>query len=545
MPPFAYNVSTGFFGGTASLDPTLNGYTSTGNNAFFQINNELNGTYQFDITDDIGSTTQVGYSVQYEKNRYSLLQGRGLAPFIETVNGASTTLQSSDERSELSISGTYLQQNFRFKNRLFLTGAVRLDGSSVFGEDQRKQVYYKASASYLLSDNDFWKNSMSWWNTLKLRVAYGESGNLTGIGAYDRINSYSSNSYLSRNSLSGNARLANENVKPERQKELEIGTDMSFFKDRLGLQFNWYNKKVEDLLINRQIAPTNGYSSLLDNFGSLENKGFEIVLNGSPVKRNDLNWNVTAIYNRNRNKVLETGPALTLFNTNGGAPIALLEGFPIGVFYGTFFAVDVNGNQIKNTTGYPQIEKGMQGTTASPNNPTSFTPQRDANGIPSGTTLRKVIGDPNPDWTGSLVNEVGYKKLNLRVQFDAVQGVDVFNADFRTRQGVGNGTVAEQEHKGELPRGYINSIYQIEEWRIDDGSFVKLREVALSYSLGKFRFLNDLTISLSGRNLISWDNYKGYDPEVNAAGQSTLLRGIDFGAVPIPRTFRLGVAAKF
>ncbi len=540
MPPFAYNVNTAFFGGGPTLDPTLNGYTSTGNDYFFQINNELNGTYQFNITKDIGSTTQVGYSLQYERNRFSLVQGRGLAPFIETVNGASTPLQSADERTEISISGVYLQQNFRIHNKLFLTGAVRFDGSSVFGENQRNQVYYKASGSYLLSDENFWKNSLSWWNTAKLRAAYGESGNLTGIGAYDRINAYSSNTYLGRIALSGSSRLANEQVKPERQKEIEIGTDLSFFRDRLGLQFNWYRKRVEDLLINRQIAPTNGYSSLLDNFGSLENKGIEIVLTGAPVANNNLRWDVTAIFNRNRNKMIKVGPALTLFSTNGGAPIALLEGYPVGVFYGTFFAVDGSGNQIKNGSGYPQIEKGTQ------NSPVSYTPQRDATtGLPTGTTLRKIIGNPNPDYTASLVNEVGYKKLSLRIQLDAVQGVDVFNADFRTRQGVGNGKVAEQEDNGQLPRGYINSVYQIEQWRIDDGSFVKLREVALSYSFGKTRLFNDLTLSISGRNLISWDNYKGYDPEVNAAGQSTLLRGIDFGAVPIPRTYRIGLAARF
>ncbi|MEJ7823255.1 MAG: SusC/RagA family TonB-linked outer membrane protein [Chitinophagaceae bacterium] len=539
LPPFAYNVSTAFFGGGATLDPTLNGYSSTGNNQFFQINHEINGTYQFNITEGIGSTTQIGYSQQYEKNRYSLLQGRGLAPFIQTINGASTPLQSTDERSEISVSGAYVQQNFRIKNKLFLTGAVRLDGSSVFGEDQRNQVYYKASGSYLLSDNDFWQKSMPLWNTFKVRAAYGESGNLTGIGAYDRINAFSSNSYLSRIALSGSSRLANEGVKPERQKELEIGADMSFFKDRIGLQFNWYHKRVQDLLINRQIAPTNGFSSLLDNFGSLENKGFEIVLNVSPIRKNDITWDVTAIYNHNRNKVLEVGPALTLFSTNGGAPIALLEGFPVGIYFGTFFALDGNGNMVKTPTGLGQIEKGIQ------NSPTSFTVQRDAAGLPTGTTLRKIIGNPNPDYTASLVNEFGFKKLNLRVQLDAVQGLDVFNADFRTRQGVGNGTEAEKEHLGIYPRGFINSIYQIEEWRVEDGSFVKLREVSLGYNFGNLKLFKDLSISISGRNLFSWDNYRGYDPEVNGAGQSTLLRGIDFGAVPIPRTFKFGITTKF
>lgn len=545
MPPFAYNVNTAFFGGGLTLDPTLNGYASTGNDNFFQINNELTGNYQFKINSDIASITQVGYSLQYEKNRYSLLQGRGLSPFVQTVNGASTILPGTDDRSELSVSGEYLQQNFNFKNQLFITGAVRLDGSSVFGENERNQTYFKGSGSYVISESDFWKKNMSWWNLFKIRAAYGESGNLTGIGAYQRFNTYSSNSYLSRTSLNSSSVLANENVKPERQKELEIGTDMSFFKDRVGLQFNWYKKRVEDLLINRVIAPTNGFSSLLDNFGSLENKGFEIVLNGSPVIKKDLRWDVTLIYNHNRNKVLEVGPSLTLISTTAGVPISLLEGYPVGVFYGTFFAVDASGNLVKNTSGIPQIEKGVQGDAAHPNNPLYYTPQRDASGLPTGTTLRKVIGDPNPDYTATLTNDLTYKKFGLHLQFDAVQGVDVFNADFRTRQGVGNGKVAEQEDLGQIPRGYILGVYQIEEWRVDDGSFVKLRELSLSYDIGNFKFLKGLTISLSGRNLISWDKYKGYDPEVNSAGQSTLLRGIDFGSVPIPRTFKIGIAAKF
>jgi len=100
-------------------------------------------------------------------------------------------------------------------------------------------------------------------------------------------------------------------------------------------------------------------------------------------------------------------------------------------------------------------------------------------------------------------------------------------------------------HHRRVPRGYIAGVYNAQEWRIDDGSFVKLREVSLSYSLGKFKCFNDLSFSLGGRNLVSWDHYKGYDPEVNAAGQSTVLRGIDFGAVPAPRTYTVSLHAKF
>ncbi|MGJ1418983.1 SusC/RagA family TonB-linked outer membrane protein [Sphingobacterium spiritivorum] len=540
IPPFAYNVNTDFFGGGTGLDGTVNGYASTANNNAFQFNNELNATYEAKISDILSSTTQVGYSYQYEKSKYALISGRGLAPLIETVNAASTPLPGVDGRTELSVSGGYIQQNFKYRDHLFVTGALRIDQSSVFGKDFRTQKYLKGSVSYVLSSTEYWKKLgiSSWWDTFKIRGAYGESGNLTGIGAYARFNAYETQSFLGRASLFSSATLANENVKPERQRELELGTDLSFFKNRLGLQFNWYNKKVDDLLLRSVIAPSVGFSSLLDNIGSLRNKGIEVVLNGTPVKGEKWNWNTSLIYSRNRNEALDVG-GLRLFSTNSGAPVSIINGQPIGVFYGTFFARNPDGSLLTNAAGIPMIERGIQ------NSATTFTPQRDANGMPTGTTLRKVLGNPNPDYTFSFVNDISYKKLSLHLQLDAVRGGDVWNADWRTRQGVGNGKVAEQEQKGELPRGYVSGVYAIEEWRIDNGSFVKLREVSLSYNVGRVKYIKDLTINVSGRNLISWDNYKGYDPELNAGGQSTILRNIDFGAVPIPRTFSIGLLTKF
>jgi hypothetical protein len=263
-----------------------------------------------------------------------------------------------------------------------------------------------------------------------------------------------------------------------------------------------------------------------------------------------------------------------LFATNGGAPVALIEGQPIGVFYGTFFQTSPGGTYIKNTsTGLPEhaglvlspagIPRTAYGVQTSILNPTviNFVPGGPAGqGLPApGSVLvRKIIGDPNPDYTATLINEFTFKKLSLRIQIDATKGNEVFNADFRTRQGVGNGKIAELEHRGLLPRGYISAfstastvtwptgIYAIEEWRIDDGSNVRVRELSLSYNIGKLgKAVKDMVITFSGRNLLVWTKYIGYDPEVNAAGQSTLLRGIDFGSTPIPRTFSIGVQAKF
>ncbi len=544
IPPFTYNVSDGFYGGGASLDPTRNGYASAASYNFFQVNNDLNATYRVNIGDNWVSASQAGYSLQYEKSTYLMAQGRGLAPLIQTVNGASTLLPSTDQRGEQSVSGGYFQQNFGYKSLVYLTGAVRLDGSSVFGENERRQKYFKASGSYVISEHDFWdKSSISnWWNFAKLRIAYGQSGNLTGIGPYDRFVSYSSNSFVSRSALTSQTRLVESAISPERQEEIEFGTDLGFFKNRLSVVLNIYSKKVRDLLIPRFIAPTTGFSEFLENIGSLKNKGFELMLTGVPVRTKNVTWTVTGVFNHNRNKVVDIGQGLILLSTNSGSPVAIIEGQPIGVFYGAFFATE-NGNLVKNASGFPQGERGIQ------TGPLSYTVTRDpSTGIPvqSNPLIRKVIGDPNPDYTASLTNEVTWKRLSFRMQLDAVQGVDVFNADWRTRQGVGNGIEAQKEQEGIYPRGYINSFYaSIEQWRIDDGSFVKLRELSLSYDLGSFKGLRDIKLALAGRNLKSWDKYKGYDPEVNAAGQSTVLRGIDFGSVPIPKTFSIGISAKF
>lgn len=330
--------------------------------------------------------------------------------------------------------------------------------------------------------------------------------------------------------------------------ELEIGGDFTFWKDNISLGVTYYNQQIEDLVVNRNIAPSEGGLSIVTNVGQMENKGIEVVLGVVPVRTQDIRWDVNFIYNRNRNKVTKLGTPTIAFNNSAGAPSFLVEGQPASVFYGTAFARDANGSLLLTPTpsgflgGFPQQERGTQ----VPNTPTEFAPGRDATGQPTGAVIRKVFGDPNPDFTGSLASTFSYKKLSFNILFDFVQGLEVFNADKRTRQNVGIGENAEKEMTGELPRGYTFAVFPIEEWRIDDGSFVKLREIGLTYSFHQpIRGVNTLSIGAFGRNLISWDNYNGYDPETNAGGNNDLIRGIDFGNVPIPRTYKFQVTISF
>jgi hypothetical protein len=272
----------------------------------------------------------------------------------------------------------------------------------------------------------------------------------------------------------------------------------------------------------------------------LENKGIELSLNATAIKTEAVSWNIYGTFSRNRNKVTESVQGRISIANPTGAPVAIITGQPVGVFYGFYYARNEDGSLLLNASGLPQQEKGTQ------NDDLHTTPVRDGSGQPTGTILRKIIGNPNPDFIWSLGSSVDYKNFTLGFLLDAVHGNEVFNADKRTRQGVGIGDYAEKEYKGELPRGYINSIYQIEEFRVDDGSFVKIREVSLSYRLPDvIKGVRNLRFTVSGRNLYSFDHYNGYDPETNSAGQSSTLRGIDFGNVPIPRSYQLMIKANF
>ena len=519
-----YNQSATAYIPIGNTSPNPDGYARRADLNNFQYNSDLNLTYETDLSNAISSTSTLGGSWQYEERDRVGINATGLPPVVQTATGGSI-LEQGESRSKISYWGAFFQQSFALNDKIYVNGAVRMDGASTFGEDERNQIYFKASGSYVISDEDFWQDTFgSTFNLLKLRASWGQAGNLTALGAFDRFSIYNPSALTGSVSLTPSTAQGNEDLKPERQDEIELGFDAGLFDNRLGIEFSYYKQKVTDLLLPRVLAPSSGFGSRFENVGNLENTGVEVLLRGAPIRTPDFSWDVTATFSQNKNEVTNVagGGRLTLagsFSTN-----YVIEGEPLGVFYRQFYARNEDGSIALDENGYP-----YRGTT-------------------EDGESSKVIGDPNPDWFGSLINEFSYKNFGLRVQFDAVQGYDVFNWNRRLLDNVvfGGGYNVGQELLGNRPKGYGSAQANIFEEFVEDGSFVKLREVALSYNFKpNWEYIDNVKFSLVGRNLISWDDYSGWDPEVSAAGQSNGVRGFDFATVPIPRTYQLGVNVSF
>lgn len=521
------------------------GYASYARLNYFQWTGDYIASYKTDITKDLQSTTTGGFTAQYIKNTFAAQEGRDLLPNVTTIRAAQNLFSLPvDSRSEQSIWGYFLQQTLAYKNKIFLTLAGRFDGSSAFGADVRNIFYPKASLSYNLSDEDFWNNASvsNWFNTLKLRASYGRAGNLTGISAYERFTVYQPVSYTGGGFAPLN-RIGNAGVRPEIKEEIEGGFDMQFLGGRLGFQFTAYNQSISSLLIPFNLAPSNGAASILDNVAKMRNRGFEMMLTGSPVRSQNFKWDASFLLTRNKNEVTEVYRNATFIGFDASNTQGILLGHPVGIYYINYFARNNDGTLLlRNVNGFllPQVERG---------DPNTNTPQRDASGQPTGTPLRKVLGDPNPDFILTLNNEFTYKNFSLRMQWDGVYGFEVYNWDWITRNNVGNGPTAAKELRGELPRGWVAAIGgfigpRIQEEHVESGSFTKLRELALGYTFNKVKFAQSMKVTLVGRNLLSIDKYRGFDPEINSAGQS-IVRGTDFGSFPIPRTIQLSIITNF
>jgi len=542
-------------GGYDTFTQTARGFKPVGTVAQptgFATYADLNRTlYNVDFTATYGrtfgviaSTTTAGATYQYEQTQSLTNAAINLGPVVETVAGGSIS-SYANPLSELAVAGAFAQQTVGYNDRLFFTVAGRMDASSAFGSETGAQFYPKVSGSYVVIDRpvgfglDFFR----------LRASFGEAGNLTGIGAYERFTNYNPLSFNGQPGLIPSTALGNAGIKPERQREIEGGFEASFLRNRVGMELTYYHQAVSDLLLRRVVAPSTGASTRIENAGELENRGLEIMLRGIPVQRRDLTVNTAFLFSRNRNKVTKlNGPAFDIGNGNFGAQWAI-EGQPLGIFYWRKYARNPDGTLLLTPQGIPQAERGVQGNLS---DPSTAQIRRDANGQPTGELLRFILGNPEPDWTGSFTSDLTYKAWSFRMQWDIAQGHSIMNWNRRNfdrhnyRGGYDYGL--ELMPNSNIPKGTANAAGTglIAEEYVEDGSYVKLRELSVAYTLRpQVPGIESVRFRLSGRNLVSFDNYSGYDPEVSIAGRSTGVVGFDFGTVPIPRQVAFGVTFSF
>jgi TonB-dependent SusC/RagA subfamily outer membrane receptor len=531
------------------------GLASNGVNNSRILNQDMVATYTFG-GNDFQLTTSGGLNYTHQRIRNTIATATNLIPVVEVVSGGATP-SAFQSIVELKTFGVYAQEQIGWRDRLFLTGAIRWDASSTFGPEERWQTFPKASLSYVVSEDSWFRSLVPERavSSLRLRTALGYAGNQPSVlNAYSRFDDYVAVSFDSKPGVVNSVTLGNAALKPERQREWEVGADAGLLNDRISLEATYYDKLVDDLLFFRPVATSTGYSRQFSAIGAMSNKGWELLARTINVDRPSFRWDMTAVYTRNRNRVERLD--IPSFQSATGYPNRIRQGDPVGIFYGVY--------AVRNCQTGAYLLDSLGRLRPSTSLPADVTQRRAIAGGTCADSANAVLGDPNPDWIGSLLNEfeIG-NALRIRVLLDGSFGNDVMNLSRRIRD-LG-AALNSPENEAEFlpygdpnkkPPGYFARRLGIFSEYVEDGSFVKLREVSATYTFThpvvRRYFSDGIELTLSGRNLHTWTDYTGYDPEGNLFGQNApgltttaADRGFDFAMVPIPRTWSASVRLTY
>jgi TonB-dependent SusC/RagA subfamily outer membrane receptor len=517
------------------------------------INQDAIASYSWKPMGPFEMRTTGGFNFTSQHVRTTSAVANGLAPVGDLVS-AGSVFSAGQTDVELRTLGFYGQQEVDWRDRLFVTAAVRYDASSTFAPSQRWQAFPKFSASYVVSEN---KPGLV--NSVRLRSALGWAGSQPGIvNAYSQYISYAQLPFAGRPGFANDVTYGNPDLHNERAREWEVGTELGLINGRVGVEATYYDRLVSDLLFFRPLATSTGFSRQFAPIGSMSNKGIELLLRTTNVDMPNLQWSSTITYAHNKNLVESL--SIQDFQSAGGYPNRIRTGLPAGVFYGSYAGRNCQtGALLLDSLGrYRRSNQTVDmGAT--------LAARRAISGGTCNDSLNKIIGDPNPNWTGSLLNELTVmRKLRLRALLDGVFGNQIMNLSTRAQNAgiASNSKTYEREllpygDPRKLPPTFNSRTQGIFEYWIEDGTFVKLREVSASFTVDhpavRRVFHDGVELTLSGRNLIVWTNYSGFDPEINLFGtnaggigsvQTTAAdRGFDFGGYPIPRTW--SISARF
>ena len=555
-----------------------NKYSETGafNNGYGQIKNgksdnmvvDVYGTYDKVLAQKHHITAMAGYSYENYRGRSSELTG---VDFVNETLGNENLQAGNPERyrianglSESKLVSGLMRLNYGYDNRYLVTFTARADGSSKFGSGNKWAFFPSGAASWNAHNERFLKD-VEWLDALKFRASYGISGN-QGISPYQTLSRFGQHKYYYngawqmsigpgyKSGTTGEggiyavwSGIANTNLKWETTAQMDLGMDVSLFGNRLNLTIDWYNKVTNDLLRERNIAPSSGYDRMWVNDGTIKNTGIEITLDGIMYSNRDWKVGATLMFTRNRNSVVSLGNAIEaglMTDPNTGMQYEyygnslgqfrgytniLAIGQPMNVFYG--YKVD----------GIVQsLEEGLTaGLTGSDAEPGEFK-YVDVDG--SGTVDEKdrtIIGDPNPDFLASLSLDVKWKNLDASIFFNGVFGNDVINTQaFGQPSNIPLRWTVDNPNN-QYPKLRDDRQTKFSDWWVEDGTFVRIQTVSVGYTIPlrkQTKFLESIRLSMNVDNLFTFTKFKGYDPEVGAngiysGGYSRLRRwtfGIDF-----------------
>lgn len=441
--------------------------------------------------------------------------------------------------------------NYSYKNRYLLTATVRRDGSSKFGPKHRWGTFPSVSLAWRMSDEK-WFPKTKFIDDIKIRAGYGVTGSQASVGSYGYLAQYNTSVYPL--GIAGNTQtvlysstLANPYIHWEEVAQTNVGVDASFLGSRIVLSLDAYLKETRDMLVKASIPITSGFedtSTTYTNAGRVSNKGLEMSLHTVNLV-SPLRWEttLTATYNRNKIKDLNSDVPYYINQVNNSYVTMLAEGYPINVFYG-YVTDGIFQNQ-------QEVNDHAIQTGAEPGD-IRF---RDLNndGVINDED-RTVLGNPNPTWLFSMNNTLTYKGFELSVYLQGVAGNKIFNANNIDNTGMSAAynqtTDVLNRWTGEgtsnfIPRavyGDPNGNNRMSDRFVENGSYLRLKNITLAYNFpGKWLDkigVQALRLSLSCENVATITSYSGFDPEVD-------INGIDLSRYPISRTFSFGLNLNF
>lgn len=531
------------------------GYNSGGVRAINNLTwgNENFLTYNKVVNEDHSFGGLLGFSFQNWKYERTGLDGMFFpSDNIRTLNAAGTiSNQEANITTEHSMLSYFGRASYDYKGRYLVEANLRADGSSRFGKDQRFGYFPSASIGWRFSEEAFLEN-FKLLNDAKLRFSVGATGN-EAIGNYTSQGVFAvGTNYLDFSGAAPTV-MPNSGLTWETTTQYNTGLDIAMWGNRFILNADVYLKKTEDLLYAVPIPRTTGFNSITQNIGSIENRGVEFMFTSRNLV-NDFKWTTNFNISANRNKVTSLPENILTngFIQNGQYHI-LQEGLPIGTFYGWRFD-GVYASDQDNVNG---VTNGALGPEYQGGDPI----WNDLNGDNIiDQDDRQIIGNAEADFFGGISNEFSYKNFSLNVFFQYSYGNDIYSEINHQRNSVvrynnlSTDALDRWREQGDItdfPRPVrddpLQSDSRVQSRWVEDGSYIKLKNVHLRYSVPETfvnRFgIGSLDAYLTGTNLITWTKYTGFDPDVNS--YSGLRMGVDEGSYPQSRTIIFGLNFGF